>query len=63
MRVVPLFFIQWICVFSCCADNGTNYSTDGANIYQSLALLESHLKHSAQDGASRSLEHRLLYDS
>ena len=51
MRVVPLVFIQWIYVFSCCADNGTNYSTDGANVYQSLALLESHLKYSTQDGS------------
>ena len=65
MRVVLLFFIQCAgCVFTCCADNATNYSAvDGASIYQSLALLDSHLKYSAQDGAILSIGYCMTHEN
>jgi hypothetical protein len=66
MRAVLLLLIQWGYVFISSADNATNDSSaadiDGASIYQSLTLLNNHLKYSVQDGAILSIGYCMTHE-
>ena len=63
---VLLFPIVWVVCTSCYADNTTDHSigseANDANIYQSLALLEDHLKYSAQGGAILSIGYCMTHE-